>query len=421
MSATLEEQLEARRIRGIQIADRMKIKRCGFNYLVPSSSGQSKYEVDPDKGWCQCPDHEERGVVCKHIHAVRIVLERQENADGSVTETVEITERIQRKTYPQDWSAYNKAQVNEKRHFRELLGELTDTVPTVQPARGRRRVPMCDAIFAATYKVYTGFSARRFSTDLKEAHEQGYTSRPLHFNSVLRGMESPKMSWYLTRLIQLSATPLKLVESSFAVDSSGFSTSRFERWYDEKYGALRKRADWVKCHLMCGVRTNIVTAVELGGSSADIVHMPSMLDTTAQFFEMDEVSADKAYLSRQVVKRINEHDATPLIPMKSDSSVKRTDHREWKRIFSHFHYQQEDFLARYHKRSNVESTFSMMKAKFGDSLRSKTDTAMHNEVLCKVLCHNICRVIFAAYSLGVVPEFDRRDLEQPGTLSPCLP
>ncbi len=47
----------------------------------------------------------------------------------------------------------------------------------------------------------------------------------------------------------------------------------------------------------------------------------------------------------------------------------------------------------YHKRSNVESTFSMMKRKFGDAVRSKSDTAMVNEVLCKVLAHNLCVLI----------------------------
>ena len=39
-------------------------------------------------------------------------------------------------------------------------------------------------------------------------------------------------------------------------------------------------------------------------------------------------------------------------------------------------------MAHYHKRSNVESTFSMMKRKFGDALRSKTDVAMVDEKLC---------------------------------------
>jgi len=48
------------------------------------------------------------------------------------------------------------------------------------------------------------------------------------------------------------------------------------------------------------------------------------------------------------------------------------------------------FYKHYHKRSNVESTFSMIKKKFGSSVRAKTSVAQVNEVLCKVLCHNIC-------------------------------
>src|SRR6266436_6948472 len=66
---------------------------------------------------------------------------------------------------------------------------------------------------------------------------------------------------------------------------------------------------------------------------------------------------------------------------------------------------QERFMQQYHKRSNVESTFSMIKAKFGDSLRSKTETAQVNEALCKILCHNICCLIQSIYELEIKPEF----------------
>lgn len=38
---------------------------------------------------------------------------------------------------------------------------------------------------------------------------------------------------------------------------------------------------------------------------------------------------------------------------------------------------------------------------FGDHVRSKTDTAMANEALCKVLCHNLCCLIQSTYELGV--------------------
>ena len=65
----------------------------------------------------------------------------------------------------------------------------------------------------------------------------------------------------------------------------------------------------------------------------------------------------------------------------------------------------EWFETHYHKRSNVESTFSMIKAKFGDSLRSKTKTAQVNEALCKILCHNLCVIIHSMYELKIEPDF----------------
>jgi transposase len=65
----------------------------------------------------------------------------------------------------------------------------------------------------------------------------------------------------------------------------------------------------------------------------------------------------------------------------------------------------EEFLARYHQRPNVESTFSMIKRKFDDSVRSKTDAAMKNEVLAKLVCHNICCLNQEAHELGIDPGF----------------
>jgi transposase len=74
-------------------------------------------------------------------------------------------------------------------------------------------------------------------------------------------------------------------------------------------------------------------------------------------------------------------------------------------MFHLFMHQRDTFLAHYHKRSNVESTFSMVKRKFGDSLRSKTDIAMVNETLAKAICHNLVVVIHEMYELGIEPMF----------------
>lgn len=68
-----------------------------------------------------------------------------------------------------------------------------------------------------------------------------------------------------------------------------------------------------------------------------------------------------------------------------------------------FMYRSAEFLARYHQRSNVETTFSMIKRKFGGSLRSRNRVAQVNELLCKVLCHNLAVLVHAMYELGVQP------------------
>jgi hypothetical protein len=58
-------------------------------------------------------------------------------------------------------------------------------------------------------------------------------------------------------------------------------------------------------------------------------------------------------------------------------------------------------LKKYHQRSNIESTFAMVKAKFDDSVRSKSDVAMRNEVYCKFLAHNLCVVHQSMIELGI--------------------
>ena len=78
----------------------------------------------------------------------------------------------------------------------------------------------------------------------------------------------------------------------------------------------------------------------------------------------------------------------------------------WTRMYHLFVYQRDTFLARYHQRSNVETTFSMIKAKFGDSLRSKSDVGQMNEVLCKVIAHNLCVLIVCIFEMQLpVPVF----------------
>ncbi len=400
---------DVRKQRGLEIAARSRIEHSPEGaWFVPAQSKPGRYTVimsEARGARCTCPDYETRGLDCKHVYAVRYVMEREQGANGetTVTKSVSVTETV-RRTYPQNWPAYNAAQTNEKDTFQGLLHDLCSGVPEPERVqkRGRPSATLADAVFCATFKVYSTISTRRFMSDLREARERGYIAKAPHHSSVFRYLENPALTPILRDLITRSSLPLKSVEVDFAVDSSGFTTSRFSRWYDHKYGAIRQRHDWVKAHIMCGVKTNVVTAIEiLDRDAADVKQLPALLDTTARNFPVAEVSADRVYVSVKNMNAIADAGAQPFIAFKSNHTGQRGGALE--KAFHFFMYHREDFLASYHKRSNVETTFSMIKRKFGDSVRSKTDTAMVNEVLCKVLCHNLVVLIHEMYELGIQP------------------
>lgn len=393
--------------RGLVIAATQKLTQKGKVWLVPSQSGKGKYTVcpDPDNPFCSCPDHEETGGKCKHLYAVEIVMRRDTAADGTVTETRTVT-LTQKKTYRQDWPAYNIAQTEEKKRFLALLHDLCGGVTDPpQPKSGRRRTAMADMVFACCLKVYTTLSSRRFGTDLAEAHGKGYLSHKLHPMMVCAFLESELLTPVLRELITQSSLPLRAVEKTFAPDSTGFSTSRFTRWYDEKYGTVRSGKEWVKAHAICGTKTNVITAVEiLDKDAADCPQFAPLVKATAENFTVKEVPADKAYLSHENLALVDSLGGTAFIPFKCNS-VAGERGSLWEKMFLYYQLHREEFLAHYHQRSNAESTFSMVKAKFRDHVRSKTDVAMRNEVLCKILCHNLCCLIQSQCELGIEPVF----------------
>ena len=400
--------MNAREERGLVIAATCRLNRLNDGtWLVPSQSrvGETAaYRVNLDAKTCTCPDFTEAGNTCKHFYAASIVHKRDVLPDGTVVETNTIT-ITEKKVYKQNWTAYNAAQSVEKDRFQVLLSDLLRGVD--EPERtgpGRKPHSHRDSLFSMAFKVYSTFSCRRFSTDLRSAHERGFLSRPVPGLKVPTFFENDAFTLILKTLVARSAAPLKGVETAFAIDSSGFSSSRFERWYDQKYGVTRQKCVWVKVHIACGVKTNVVTAVRiLDKDAADSPQFTPLVKETAKTFSIGEVSADKAYASVENFETVAECGGTGYLAFKSNATGAAGGLYE--KMFHYFQFNRDDYLTRYHKRSNVESTFSMVKRKFGDAVRSKTDVAMVNEVLCKLLCHNICVLIHEQHELGIESVF----------------
>jgi transposase len=395
-----------RELKALEIAARSKIVCKGATWFVPSQSSGNKYRVviEGDVS-CECDDFQLRKLSCKHIMACRLVLER----DGGETAQVVVSDEVPKKpTYKQNWPLYDLAQETEKNRFQELLFDLCSGIEEPERPtnlRGRKPVPLADQIFACAFKVFSTFSSRRFACDLAETHKKGFMSVPIAARCINGFMEEEKLTPILENLIVQSSLPLRTIETTFAPDSTGFSVSRFVRWFDEKYGETKSGRDWVKAHAMCGVKTNIVTAVQIEDRhTADITQLPGLVKTTAENFTIKDVPADKAYLSHENLELVHKNGGTAFIPFKCNSKENEPDSL-WGKMYHFYNFKRDEFLKRYHQRSNIETTFSMVKAKFRDNVRSRTDVSMKNEVLCKFLCHNVCVIHQSIIELGIEGPF----------------
>jgi|SRR5437016_461055 len=121
----------------------------------------------------------------------------------------------------------------------------------------------------------------------------------------------------------------------------------YARWYDHKYNRDTFKRKWVKVHIMTGVKTNVVTAVEIADKHAsDTKMLPALVEKTAEGFQMSEVSGDKAYLSRKNVTAIRDAGALPFIAFKSNSTDKGEAalSKTWRDMYYFFMWKHEEFF-----------------------------------------------------------------------------
>lgn len=399
-----EERYLTREQKAELIFKNFKIVKTPSGWRVPSQQGNGKAYLVKFNGHepeCDCPDCQLSRKKCKHILAVELYLKQEIDQEGNITET-----RGVRVTYSQDWKAYNKSQTNEKLVFMRLLRDLCENIKQPTYKFGRPTFPFADMLFGSVMKVYTGFSLRRFMSDMKIAKVMQLVDNVPCYSSLSNFMNREEVKQIIEQLITTSSLPLKEVETDFAVDSSGFSTSRFARWFDYKWGKEKTHRVWLKAHLCSGVKTNIITGVKITeGTENDSQQLAELVRKTAENFSISEVSGDKAYSGRENFKVIEECGGTPFIPFKKNTTDKRGALGMWGKMYHYFMYRHEEFLEHYHKRSNSETVFYMIKTKFRADLKSKKQTAQINELLIKVLCHNVCVVIQEINELGVRGKF----------------
>ena len=404
---------ELRMARGKEIASHPEtIEKIGENeWSVPSRAGFGRHKawVVGDLPRTSCADFGGRSedrlpMPCKHIYAV-IDLRLHE-----VGQSLAAPVRKPRKQFAQH-PTYAKGQTAEMRLLDKLLRDLVADVadlPTVPGKGGRPAIKLNDALYCSILKVCSGLSERRSCGVYGNVSDRGLLGKGPSYNVASRALNRPEATAVLYRLLQLSAAPLAGLKDGGAIapDSTGVQTTSFGGWREEKHGEKRQKK-WLKVHAVVGTRTHVVIDARiLEANNADSPQFTPLLQGALDAgFHPGSNLGDNGYLSKDNYTFAAEMGLEARIPFKSNSTGKGEGSAEWRKAFHLFQAHREEFMAAYHKRSNVESAFSAIKRKFGEHVRSRTTVAQVNEILAKLICYNLTVVVHEMFKNGIAPSF----------------
>ena len=305
---------------------------------------------------------------------------------------------MKKKRWLRDESLYNKIQENEFMNFFDFVRYLNFVVCKDKKMRDYMT---CLII----WHKFPNLSSRRAKGFLEFLRRFKIINAKIPcFKTLCNCRENPLISNLLDELIVESSKPLKEIEHDFATDSTGIRTTLFSTWYSLRCKKEIKKRDHLKAHISIGVKSKIVTAVNLDKGKDNLIFREHVAITTKNF-QISEWSADGIYWCKENCRTVSSVGGRPFFKVKSSWNGKKSGCLSWKEMNLLSVENNEEYLKHYHKRSNVESANMSKKMLHGDKIYSKLPTARINEETLRWLNHNINVLNRAKYEWNINPKF----------------
>jgi len=303
-----------------------------------------------------------------------------------------------RKRWPRDEALYNEVQESEFLNFFEFVRFLTNKV-----CKNSKMKSVITCLLV--WHKFPNLSVRRARGFLLLLKKYKIINAKIpSFKTLSNYRENNSLLLILDELIEESSKPLSEIERDFATDATGIRTNLFSSWYSIRCQKEIKRRDHLTIHITTGVKSNIVTALNVETKSGnDNKIFREHVDKTIKNFKAKEFSGDGRYWCKENCKKVDEVGAKPYFLVWKNWSGKSRGCMPWKLMNLESKKNPEEYGRHYHKRSNVESTNHSKKVIHGNKVFSRLKSSRVNEETLRWINHNINVLNRARYEWNINP------------------
>ena len=284
-----------------------------------------------------------------------------------------------------NWSKYNKKRESEGDNYDKWMRKIADKLRKLMGIRPGVRDRRVSAILLSITKSNNKLS---------------YWDLVNHFKKYPSDLERCELSrrycrsWYQLRISEIDPAVLQQIiawmgksdaNGPLSADSSGFSISKYEDWYNAKYGEISVK-QFTKLHVIRSLHGKICAATVTPGLACDSPQLRQMVEFLP-YGTGNDVMADAIYCGIKNCNAIRDSGRKPIIAVKSNYKIKGLGARAQMLRFYEKH--PRTFYKKLSRRNNVESVFSAMKDRFGAIVRSLKERTQSTELLSMVVCYNM--------------------------------